>query len=297
MKLRTILVPILALVFFAGWASAQVETSDRPSAGGQDRQAGGDSAAGMEKIKALEARIAAAREEYGRRYQAAETAEEKRRAYDEAYPKPVDYADAFLAIANAHAGTEAARDALIWTVKNVREREPQTRALDLLVRDFVADKAVGGICRGLRYAMHAGAGQALKTIVAKSPHDEVKGQARYALAIRVKRQEGLAKRLQADPDDRMVVAYEKSYGKSVVEYLRSKPPAEILAEAEKMLQGVVDDYDGSLAESASSDLFEIRNLGIGKVAPDIEGEDIEGITFKLSDYRGKVVVIDFWGDW
>ena len=33
------------------------------------------------------------------------------------------------------------------------------------------------------------------------------------------------------------------------------------------------------------------------VAPDIEAPDLDGVTFKLSDYRGKVVVIDFWGDW
>jgi cytochrome oxidase Cu insertion factor (SCO1/SenC/PrrC family) len=36
---------------------------------------------------------------------------------------------------------------------------------------------------------------------------------------------------------------------------------------------------------------------IGKVAPDIEGVDVDGKKFKLSDYRGKVVVLDFWGDW
>jgi predicted Zn finger-like uncharacterized protein len=39
------------------------------------------------------------------------------------------------------------------------------------------------------------------------------------------------------------------------------------------------------------------NLSVGKVAPDIEGEDIDGQKFKLSDYRGKVVVLDFWGNW
>ncbi len=36
---------------------------------------------------------------------------------------------------------------------------------------------------------------------------------------------------------------------------------------------------------------------VGKPAPEIEGEDIEGNSFKLSDYRGKVVVLDFWGNW
>lgn len=36
---------------------------------------------------------------------------------------------------------------------------------------------------------------------------------------------------------------------------------------------------------------------IGQQAPEIEGQDIDGKTFKLSDYRGKVVFLDFWGHW
>lgn len=35
----------------------------------------------------------------------------------------------------------------------------------------------------------------------------------------------------------------------------------------------------------------------GALAPEIEGEDLDGVPFKLSDYRGKVVMLDFWGDW
>jgi hypothetical protein len=32
-------------------------------------------------------------------------------------------------------------------------------------------------------------------------------------------------------------------------------------------------------------------------APEIEGTDQDGKSFKLSDYRGKVVLLDFWGNW
>jgi peroxiredoxin len=38
-------------------------------------------------------------------------------------------------------------------------------------------------------------------------------------------------------------------------------------------------------------------LKIGEVAPEIEGKDLDGKAMKLSDFRGKVVVLDFWGDW
>ena len=41
----------------------------------------------------------------------------------------------------------------------------------------------------------------------------------------------------------------------------------------------------------------IEGFAIGNIAPDIVGEDIDGEPFRLSDYRGKVVVVDFWGDW
>jgi len=39
------------------------------------------------------------------------------------------------------------------------------------------------------------------------------------------------------------------------------------------------------------------DLAIGKPAPDIVGVDVDGLPMKLSDYRGKVIVLDFWGDW
>ena len=35
----------------------------------------------------------------------------------------------------------------------------------------------------------------------------------------------------------------------------------------------------------------------GNIALEIVGSDIDGHRFRLSDYRGKVVVLDFWGHW
>jgi hypothetical protein len=40
-----------------------------------------------------------------------------------------------------------------------------------------------------------------------------------------------------------------------------------------------------------------EGLEVGNLAPEIEGEDIDGKKFKLSDYRGKIVMLDFWGNW
>lgn len=38
-------------------------------------------------------------------------------------------------------------------------------------------------------------------------------------------------------------------------------------------------------------------FSVGMVAPDIAGFDLQDEKFALSEYRGKVVLVDFWGDW
>lgn len=38
-------------------------------------------------------------------------------------------------------------------------------------------------------------------------------------------------------------------------------------------------------------------LFVGNRAPDFEAVDVQDKRFKLSDYRGKVVALDFWGFW
>ncbi|MEM9412439.1 MAG: hypothetical protein AAGA30_15095 [Planctomycetota bacterium] len=36
---------------------------------------------------------------------------------------------------------------------------------------------------------------------------------------------------------------------------------------------------------------------LGDFIPEIEGKDVDGEFFASSDYEGKVMMIDFWGDW
>jgi thiol-disulfide isomerase/thioredoxin len=63
----------------------------------------------------------------------------------------------------------------------------------------------------------------------------------------------------------------------------------------RAVAGITKDAD--LLAQAKDALFEIENLQVGCTAPDITGVDVEGAAFKLSDYRGKVVLLDFWGFW
>lgn len=53
----------------------------------------------------------------------------------------------------------------------------------------------------------------------------------------------------------------------------------------------------TLAQAAEGRLDEMDNLAVGKPAPEIDGLDVLGKPLKLSDFRGKVVVLVFWGSW
>ena len=41
----------------------------------------------------------------------------------------------------------------------------------------------------------------------------------------------------------------------------------------------------------------VVGIEVGNIAPEIEGEDIDRKKFKLGDYKGKVILLDFWGYW
>lgn len=54
--------------------------------------------------------------------------------------------------------------------------------------------------------------------------------------------------------------------------------------------------DSKVAKEAARQLGTL-SIAVGELAPDFEAVDVDGAAFKLSDYRGKVVVLDFWGFW
>ena len=80
-----------------------------------------------------------------------------------------------------------------------------------------------------------------------------------------------------------------------------KAADKIRAESEKLFERAADAYAdvklpfrGTVGAKAKSELFDLRHLTVGKPAPEVEGEDQDGKKFKLGDYKGKVVLLDFW---
>ena len=65
-----------------------------------------------------------------------------------------------------------------------------------------------------------------------------------------------------------------------------------------LLKQIVDSYEGtSVHTDAKAILTKPQPLKPGMMAPDFQGRTIDGHEFKLSDYRDKVVLLDFYGFW
>ena len=103
----------------------------------------------------------------------------------------------------------------------------------------------------------------------------------------------------------------KRIDQSYIKYFREADPGALYAEVEALFERAAKEYgdivydpsrkgspfERTIAQIAQSALHELRHLSIGKVAPEIEGESVDGKPLKLSDYRGKVVVLSFWASW
>ncbi len=61
---------------------------------------------------------------------------------------------------------------------------------------------------------------------------------------------------------------------------------------------LVAEFPGTEAAAAAEERrYVLANLRVGRTAPDFEAQDVDGAPIRLSDHRGEVVVIDFWGLW
>ena len=251
----------------------------------------------MEMYEELEKAYDDAYQEFLAAYRAAETDDERQKIYDARYPNANEFVGDFVELAYDHPQTEAALLALSWVVENASGSPRLNETLLVLQNDYLDEEELGPLAARLRYTTTGAAESFLRVLLEESPHRSVQGEACYALAFQLKRKERTARTML---ESGTVI---NAGMNPELSFVAGADPDQLLREAEEYFQRTVMEYGdlphrrGSLKVAAEGDLFEIRNLAIGQVAPEIQGEDVQGSPFKLSDYRGKVVVLDFWGDW
>jgi hypothetical protein len=175
----------------------------------------------------------------------------------------------------------------------------QARAIAILLRDHVRSDKLGETCKRVQFGFRKECEMFLRTVLEKNPHRDVQGQACLSLALFLN---GRLNRLDLLKDQPVVNRrFAGLYGQDYLDSLRRQDRAKAVAEIEAVFEQAADKYGdfklpfgGTVGDNAKMELFAIRHLAVGKEAADIEGPDQNGVRFKLSDYRGKVVLLYFW---
>lgn len=214
--------------------------------------------------------------------------------------QPREFAHQFVDFAERHSDDPIAADALIWVVTNVRRGSDLSRSMELLSKDHIGNENLASLFKGLADNPTLIGERLMREALEKSPHKTVQAQACVHLTTHLKQQARLSASLKEQSDRRR---FEQYYGREFARHLASLDEETVSEELERLYERILDSFydvrteEETLGEWARKSLFALRNLSLGKTAPEIAGEDIDGKPFKLSDYRGKVVVLDFWGHW
>jgi hypothetical protein len=259
-----------------------------------------------QQLEALKKELQRAQAKLSQAYENAKTDQQRQQLRNEDNKQIKAYARGALELAQKYPKDPAAVDALSWIIGGGlgwlgAGTEIET-AFDVLQKDYIASDKLQRVC-DIAFVYDSVSTKPepfLRAVLKNNPHRAIQGHACYGLVEILRSEANWAKRLR-EPEYAKVM--EKGMNRDVLEHLKASDPDKVLREVEDLLERLIVKYSdvkgsrGILGEIAKATLFEMHYLVVGKVAPGVEGEDLEGKRFKLSDYRGKVVVLDFWGHW
>jgi thiol-disulfide isomerase/thioredoxin len=227
--------------------------------------------------------------------------------------------------AETHPGDPAAVSALLRILAiNPSAREQGVypiylRARDLLIRDHLLDPVVVKTLLARPTPIALGMEPYFRALIARTTDHETLGRACMALVQCDEARSRLAARPFFDypePRPERVAATAHLNSRIHPDYVRSIRETDQDAlddEIETLLERVAREFSDvpflraemqakrketrSLADYAKEKLTAIQTLGVGQVAPEIVGKGLDGRPLKLSDFRGKVVMLVFWGTW
>ncbi len=203
---------------------------------------------------------------------AAAASDAERAALADAFPR-AEFLAELTAIADAAPGTEVAAGAWLATFRLgclLDDRALFERSVARLTEQHLASPRMQELVLELVYGAppwsRAAAADALRRILAETPDGGLQAAALVQLAL--------------------LVGQDASFG------------AVGRAEARALLARIEAEHGGASffgmtgAQFAAGARYELEHLRVGQVAPDCEAVDQDGARFALSDYRGRVEVLD-----
>ncbi len=225
-----------------------------------------------------------------------------------------EYGPKILAFSKAHPKQKAGLRALLWWAEHEAVRRLPTEDTNWVFGQLARDHIDAP---GLSAAFHHSNipdpawDELLRAAIARNPYRAVRGMAclslgRYLGEISpwVEYREKMKAKPTQDRNKGMEILLERPSVREYVEVLARRGRRAVAEESVRLIERARDEFGSvemeggqTLADLAKSELYDRRELAEGKPAPDIVGEDVDGKPMKLSDYRGKVVVLSFWATW
>jgi thiol-disulfide isomerase/thioredoxin len=219
-------------------------------------------------------------------YQAATDAKAKNDLVPRLMEYQPKYAEKYLAIGSEDPKNPESCDPLLAALMTGRGNPASVKAADLLIEHHLNNTAIKGSIQNL-----AGAGKpgqkVLKALSEKATDKNIKGLALYFVGS------GMLEEADYPRTGTPMAAAEQAAAFKEAETMLKKAAAEY---GDVQIASPRGDSK-TIAKAAEGDLFFLNNLTVGKMMPDAEVEDLDGKKVKISDMRGKVVVLDIWATW
>jgi thiol-disulfide isomerase/thioredoxin len=257
-----------------------------------------------DRLNELKAEYAQARSKFQSALAGKQTEADRKSIAAQMQREQASFSERFLELARDSNDRQTALSALVWIVSNdFKGSQQSTQALELLIKDYPTDPALVDVGRILVDWAPLDTAEDFLTAAAKSENRQVRGNSLYHLALFLRASADLSRVLKDRAQTERRKLAENVFGRDVVDQIVRQDPADLEVRSESLLNQVAGEYGdvpsfrGSLADVAKRELFEIKNLVVGLPAPEITGVDLDGQSMKLSDYRGKVVMLTFWASW
>ncbi len=203
-------------------------------------------------------------------------------------PRPEEYAQRFLSLAADHpkdpAAVTALGQVLVITASPALSRSAsaqklRARAFSVMERDHLETPAIVDAWENLAESPTPEGDRLMRKAFEKHALPEVRGQSGFWLARSLAQQAENARLTSSAKESRLFSQAEEQFERVAKEY------------------GTQVHGSTTLGEAARTQMHALRHLSVGRPVEDIVGPDMNGKLMKLSDYRGKVVVLDFWANW
>ncbi|WP_422927428.1 sigma-70 family RNA polymerase sigma factor [Singulisphaera sp. PoT] len=212
----------------------------------------------------------------------------------------------FLELAEAAPDDPAAFRALIWIAQRCWIGPAYVRAINLLAEKYADQTETARVALMHSRSIFPEDEKLFLAILAANARPRIQAETSLAFGRYLKHRADRIREARACPEwasSMTRLHLDGGTAPQVAAGFFQGDPEDLSKQATAQFERVIRDYsdapgpEKTLAESARAELHELRDLAVGKPAPEIQGQDLDGKPLRLVQFKGKAIVLIFWTDW